>query len=486
MLFSTMRLLSLLVVAWLAAGAPGRADDEPIKRFDGHSSLTTADFTVPDGWEIRWRSDQVLSVGVIRLDNTVIAGTTGRNVGSLYLPQGGTYRIRVKGDDPIPWDVAVYAVSASSPPSTADNASDYYSPTEGPVYKPAPAGTAGAPSVPVVAPTPVVAPSPAPPALPAELSKQQLAAVVTIKGDHAQGAGFFMKTAGGTVLVTAQQLVSDNPNWQAFTSTGNPVQVTKIEAATDRDVVMLAVKDFGYTALEPGRPEMMKAGDSILTADANGQPLPAVTVTNIGPRRLDIDELRPVPGGPLVLASTGKVVGVVDVRPQVKSSANFQQENFDERDATVAGSVEPFGLRLDNVPVWETCDAARLQLQAQFLASFRQRTRSLDAYLNGTGDERDVKLWKSDDKMKSANDTFVQDTSGNDPNERTEALHALLFELGVVGDADFDQIQQPGNFYSFELLRAKDEIAYRQALKTQLDAYGSDATGFNTVASRNN
>jgi hypothetical protein len=35
-------------------------------------------------------------------------------------------------------------------------------------------------------------------------------------------------------------------------------------------------------------------------------------------------------------------------------------------------------------------------------------------------------------------------------------------------------------------MRARDEIAYRQALKAQLDSYGSDITRFNTVASRNN
>jgi hypothetical protein len=464
MLSLTMRIFLFLVVAWLAAGAPLRADNDPIKRFDGHNSLTTADFTVPDGWEIHWRSDQVLSVGVIRLDNTVIAGTTGRSVGSLYLPQGGTYRIRVKGEDSVPWDIAIYPVGTAS----------------------SPAGTSVAPAVPVVAPTPIVAPTPAPPPLPTQLTAQQLASVVTIKGDHATGAGFFLKTAGGTMLVTAESLISDNPNWQAFTSTGNVIQVTKIECATERDVAMLAVKDFGYPALEPGKPEMMKAGDSVLTASENAQPLPSVSVTNIGPRRLDLDGLRPVPGSPLVLARSGQVVGVVDVRPQVKAMANFGDENFDERDAMATGSAEPFGLRLDNVPAWETCDAAKLQLQAQFLAIFHQRSRTLDAYLNGVGGDHDAKLWKGDNKMKSANDTFVQGTAGGDPNERTEALHALLFELGVVADTDFDQIQRPGNFSAFELLRAKDEIAYRQALKAQLDAYGSDVSHFNSVASRNN
>jgi len=475
-------------MAWLAASAAARADDpQIIQQFDGFHSLTTADFTVPDRWELRWKSDQVLSVGVIRLDNTVIAGATGRGVGSLYLPEGGNYRIRVTGGDQISWDIVVLAVGASPSPSDEAEAGDYYVPSDGPAYKPAPPAP---PAVAVVAPTPVVAPQPdeppAPPPPPPELSGQQLLSIVTIKGDRLQGAGFFVKSSGGPVLITAQQLIANNPNWQILSSTGTPVQVTKIECATDRDVARLSVKNFGYATLEPGKPEMMHAGDAILTASATGEALPAATMSNIGPRRLDVDGLRPVPGSPLVLASSGQVVGVVDLLPQILASNNFGNDDFDERDSSADGSIQPYGQRFDNVHGWETCDAGKLQLQAVFLEGFHQRSRALDAYLNGTGDDRDVKLWKGDEKMKSANDTFMQGIVGGDPSQRADALHQLLFELGVISDSDMDQIQQPENFYGFEQLRAKDEIAYRQAIKAQLDSYSSDITRLNPIASRNN
>jgi len=485
--FPTMRTLLFLVVAWMAAGAAARADDpQVIKQFDGYHSLTTSDFTVPGGWEIRWKSEQVLSVGVIRLDNTVIAGATGRNVGSLYLPEGGSYRLRVTGDDSIPWDIVVLAVGTSLSPSTAVDAGDYFTPSEGPAFKPAPP----APAVAVVAPTPVIASAPVappePPPLPTELTAQQLLTIVTIKGDRVQGAGFFLKTSAGPAIITAQQLIANNPNWQVLSSTGATVKVTKIECATDRDVARLSVKDFGYPTLEPGKPEMMHAGDSVLTASATGTSLPSATMTNIGPRRLDVDGLRPVPGSPLVLASSGKVVGVVDLLPQVLASTNFGDNDFDERDSSASGSIEPYGQRFDNVHGWETCDAAKLQVQALFLEGFHQQSRTLDAYLNGTGDERDVKLWKGDDKMKSANETFLQGIVGGDPSQRSDALHQLLFELGVLSDTDMDQVQQPVNFYGFEQLRARDEIAYRQAIKAQLDSYSSDITRFNSIVSRNN
>ena len=81
----------------------------------------------------------MLSLGVIRRDNTVIAGTTGHGVGSLYLPQGGTFRIRVKGGDPIPWDVAIYVLDPDASPDDADD--HFYAPTPGPAFKPEVAAT---------------------------------------------------------------------------------------------------------------------------------------------------------------------------------------------------------------------------------------------------------------------------------------------------------------------------------------------------------
>ena len=104
------------MAGWLAASALAWADEQMIEEYDGHNSLTTSDFRCPTGWEIRWTSEQVLSIGVIELDHTVIAGTTGHDIGSLFVPQGGHYRLVVQGADPIPWDIKVYALGPVVPP----------------------------------------------------------------------------------------------------------------------------------------------------------------------------------------------------------------------------------------------------------------------------------------------------------------------------------------------------------------------------------
>jgi hypothetical protein len=176
---------------------------------------------------------------------------------------------------------------------------------------------------------------------------------------------------------------------------------------------------------------------------------------------------------------------VVSVAPPTFSNANFKEESFADREAERAGASSAFALRFDNVPGWETYLWERFQNQTMFLDNFQLATRSLDSYLNGD-DEEGSKLWQGAAKLKSANASFLQDTADGDPAERTEALHALLFELGVAADSDMDQIAQPANFYSYEAQRARDEMAYRQALRKQLDGYSNDAGRFNSVVSRNN
>lgn len=475
----TMRLLLLLSIGWLACGAVGHAAEQLVKQFDGHASLTTDDFQVPDGWEIRWHSDQVLSIGVIRLDNTVIAGATGRNVGSIYLPQGGTYRIRVMGRDPISWDVTVYTLDPNAPPVDDDGQITYYQPSAGPAYKPLPKAP-----IPMVEPTPEPA-APAPPPLPTQMTSDQCSALVTIRGDRTQGAGFFLKTGTGTVVITTLALLSNNSNLEIDTATGTKVTFTSIQGATDRDLAMISVKDFGFPGLESGDPTSVQSGDTVLTAGTNGTPYPSEPVISVGAQRIEVNRLRALTGAPVLLAKTGKVIGVVSVQPPSLSTANFNDESFADREAARAGAAAAFALRLDDVPGWETYAWDKLQNQTIFLENFHRRTRCLDSYLNGD-DEDGSKLWQSDDKLKSANASFLQNAAGGDPSQRASALHQLLFELGVAADQDMDQIGQPGNFYSYEQKRANEEIAYRQALKAQIDSYGDNVSRFNSVVSRNN
>ncbi len=491
-----MRIVLLLLACWLVApmlraaeppmydfdddtpSSTATAPGDPIKRFDGRTTLTTADFSVPAGWELRWHSDQILSIGVIRLDNTVVAGTTGRTVGSLYVPQGGSYRLRVKTTDPVPWDVVVYAIETAPPDLTA------FMPTVGPAFKPI-----KDPTPPPAAPAPVVvAPKPAPPVaapLPKELTTDQKMSIVTIKGDREQGAGFFMKHGDSTVLITTQRLIANNPNWHALTATGAPVQVIRIQGATDRDVAMLSVKDFGYPALPEGDPTKLQPGDQLLTASRVGVPFSAA-VASVDDQRIMLSALRPFEGSPLLLANTGRVVGLIGTGPHVLRSETFSPDNFSARDAAVLASIAPYGERFDNVSSWETCQNTQLQTEAEFISTFRRHSRNLDAYLNGAAETRNHNLWHGDDKLTAANAKFKEETPDGNAGQRTESLHALLFELGVICDTDLDEMQRPANFYGYERSLAQEEVAYRQALKAEIDQFTNDTSRFDPIVRRNN
>jgi hypothetical protein len=337
------------------------------------------------------------------------------------------------------------------------------------------------PVAPVVVPP---ATPPPPPPLPTQLNADQLRCLVRIKGDGQQGTGFFIKLGGEKVIATAQQIIANNPHWKVFASNGNEVQVTKIDGATDRDLVTLSVKDFGYPSFTPAGG--LHPGDQMLTAAADGTTFPSAPVTAIGQQRIEINGLRAPPGCPVVQAQTGQVVGVVSAGPQVSTADNFAGQSFDRRDALAVRSMATFAMRGDNVPGREPLDALRLQTQVQFLDAFHEHSRMLDAYLNGFGTPSDRRIWQGDEALKTANANCMQRIAGGDPSERDDALHALLFELGLAADVNFAQAQLPSNFYRFTGLRAKDETAYRQALKNELESFNNNISGLDTALKRNN
>jgi hypothetical protein len=492
-----MRALFFLILCWLAATRAVWADEQLIERFDGHNSLTTSDFNVPNHWEIRWHSDQALSIGIIRLDNTVVAGASGMTSGSLYLPRGGTFRLRVKGEDPIPWDIAVVSLgpAPTAPAATANGAeTGFYAPTVGPEETASTNGEAEEAVPPAPEPTASPTPTPTPTPLPTQLSPAQQHALVTVKGDRAQGTGFLLETSSGPVVVTTFHLIANNPNLALLSADGTELKMTTLRGATDRDLVMIGVEDKADAPLEAATDmgNEVQPGDAVLTS-ASGTDPSSTGVTQVKallPASLDLGDFpdHGDVGGPVIEARSGKVIAVVDAIPRVAASTDLDKAPFATRDAASAHSMSYFGLRLDTAAGWETYDPNRLALETAFLDAFHQRSRCLDSYLNGRNkDNRPLaKFYQNDDKIKTAIGNFVQRSAGGDASQVNESLRSLLFELGTVADIDLDQIQQPANFYTFDQQRAQDEIAYRQAIKTEIDFYGNNLNRFAVVARRNN
>ncbi|HUB67086.1 MAG TPA: SUMF1/EgtB/PvdO family nonheme iron enzyme [Candidatus Methylacidiphilales bacterium] len=323
-----------------------------------------------------------------------------------------------------------------------------------------------------------------------DLPSAETEAVVLIRGDNREGTGFLVKTADGPAVITTIHVISDNPNLQITTKSGVPIPVLSLKGAADRDLAMIAVKDgsFSYLGLASNVGDNVPTGDEVIISGSSetGEVLLNARgrVLGIGPQRIEIDHpvYRAAAGGPVFHVKSGKVIGVMAEAIQVGVSSRLDKDSFAGRNAATAGPARYFGLRIDNVPRWETYDWARFQTETLFLDQFDQRNRCLDCYLNSPNDDRpEDKLYLEDEMIAKANSEFSDQFAAGDASGQMFAFREWQTALDGIANADVDAMQNPNNFYAFDQQRAKDELAYRRMLKAELDAI--DGTDANKVKS---
>ena len=339
------------------------------------------------------------------------------------------------------------------------------------------------------APTsPPVADHPAPTV---KLTEDQARAVVLIKGDNAEGTGFLIKTADGPTVVTNIHVISNNPHLKITTNTGAPITILSYTGAIDRDLAMIAVKDgdFKYLELATDISGTVQPGDEVVTpGNSEGGEVMLNTggkVLGIGPERIEFDN--PIyhgnSGGPVFHVKSGKVIGVVTEAIKVDVSDELDKASIANRNSAIGHSMRYFGLRVDSVPKWEVYDWNRFQNETAFLDQFDKRNRSLDSFLNAPNDNKpEDALWRDDEKIVKANNDFSDQASGAGSSQRMDAIRELYSDLDNIVGIDMDAIQNSNSFYSFDQQRAADKIAYRKALKTELDAAGNDVSRMGGMA----
>ncbi len=185
-------------------------------------------------------------------------------------------------------------------------------------------------------------------------------------------------------------------------------------------------------------------------------------------------------------SKSGKVLGVVTEAIKVDISDDLDKTSFASRNSAISGSMRYFALRLDTVPAWIPIKPADFQVETTFLDEFQEQSRRLDAYLNssdnsqggntasGNSGDDSSKIYLDDKKIMRANDSFEQQSNGADTGQRLEALRGLLSDLQSIADINLTQMQNDGNFYSFDLARVHDELDYRKALKAELNSIGGN------------
>lgn len=503
------------------------ADNHIVQKFTGvEGSGSTGAFTVPDKWEVLWTSSQPANISLLALDGTVLAGAAGMGQGSFYIAKGGSFYVQVNANTPgakVNWSATIMEVGSGSAPTADPNSTTTamgmftYSPPAS-VLAPGTASLVAStldapplnpqtmvdrrplPSTPpplfgtTNAPGSTAATPPAPPAAVGKLTPDQANAIVIVKGDNAQGSGFLVKTADGFFVVTNNHVISNNPNVKILTSGGAEIQTTSFKGASDRDLVMFGVKDAGYHYLEIATDvsNTAQTGDEVITpGNSQGGEVTINTdgkIVGLGPQRIEFDN--PIyhgnSGGPVFHTKSSKVVGVVTEAIKVDTSNELDKTSFANHSSAIGNSLRYFGLRLDTVSKWEVFDMQRFLNETSLLEQFHEESRCLDSYMNAKEGTPDAKLYQSDEKIRSAEQNFQQDVAGADSSQRLSALRQLFFDLNGIADNNMNALQDAGSFYSYNQVRANEEVEYRKALKKELEAYDNDISRLGHLARKNN
>jgi len=481
-------------MGWLVAGLC-RAEEKVVQTFSGSDpKTTTAPFTVHDSWELRWGPQPAyMTVTVIAPDGSVVAGVSGLQPGSLYLPKGGTYALVVHryveksapNAPSAPWEIDVVDGVPPEKAAVPGLSANYAPPAElvatnaAPVVAVAPASTNAAASMPTFTSA-------------GNLTEEQAHAVVVIKGDVAEGTGFLVHGPEGPAVITNLHVLSANPNVKIFTTTGQQITTTGLKGASDRDLAMISIQDnhYSYLDLATDIPGTVQNGDEVITpGNSEGGEVVLDTkgsVLGVGPERIEISN--PIyhgnSGGPVFHTKSGRVIAVVTQAVKVRADNAIDKASFANKNSAIAGTIRYFGLRIDTVPKWETYDWAQFLGQTAFINNFHDVSRCLDSFMNGAHYEQahvasadefgppNALYYTKNAKLVAAHDNFHRLTADADQSQKLDAGREIIMDLQGVASTDLATMQNANNFYAYEAVRARQEVQYREALAKEIESAG--------------
>ena len=500
------------VIGFLTVSAQDNPAGNIVQEFSGSGTTTTGFFKIQDRWEVRWNARQVVSVAVMSSDGTIVAGAAGVLRGSLFVPMGGQYYFKISDGSTTTPRASTNAPSGASPSKVlAPDNSAVPAPVVSWHLQVVELGTSVTSNqaltvytpyfmVPDSAVTPVATPpEPPTPALTAEQAKS----VVSIVGEKAQGTGFLLRSSEGTFVATRLYLLAANPNIKIFTNTGAQITPLSLKGAVDRGLAMYSIQDDHYSYLPLAKDPMAAAnevdtGDQVITPDPNN-PTNALAgkpgrITAVSPERIDFDMQLDSGsnGSPIIHVKNGNAIAMVVPEKQVEVSESLAKAWPANPAPGSFGIIPYYGLRLTGVQSWQTYDTSRFLAETLFLKQFHEDTRRLDSYLNGrrrrvsdVGDSSgppDNQYYLTNPKLHAAQDTYRQLASGADQNQRLEAAQELLFDLEGFADTNVSALQEMNLLYAYDQSWAQEELAYRKALKKQLDDLSNSIVRLDNIA----
>ncbi len=206
--------------------------------------------------------------------------------------------------------------------------------------------------------TPAATPSPTP----ANLTPEQLSAVITVSGSGTSGTAFVCSLNGKLVIITNQHVIAGNPNATFKTQSGVSIPIRAVLAASDADLAMLEPVSIppNITPLEfLTNPEQTAQKDDNTCIPGNSKGDGVITQTfgkiiAIGPQKVETDN--PVypgnSGSPIIHVNTGKVIGVLTEAEPI-SLNEFEKASFRDKKSAIKSEIRYFGYRPDTVSQWQ-------------------------------------------------------------------------------------------------------------------------------------
>ena len=300
--------------------------------------------------------------------------------------------------------------------------------------------------------------------------------MVIVEGDEGRGSAFVLKMEGKTYLVTNSHVVRGNRNVKFKNLRNVEIPAADLEIADEIDAVRMEIPAGAhFLELEPAMDKLNIGDEVVVAGNSEGEgvvrEIPG-KITGIGPDRIEVDaEFVPGnSGSPILLKSTGKVIGV----------ATYMKLPFGvwmggrKKNPFSLNEVRRFGYRLDTVAKWiRPSEKGRLAVEGLKLAEMEALLERIGGVLWGganlvtkTGSsgfvsKEEARQSPAFASLSTSIDDFVKTQSAAKTDEdKNKNVAAFFTQLRTIAGDDVNGLkaEQFDGFYALQLKESLKEM----------------------------
>ncbi|MCX7848102.1 MAG: serine protease [bacterium] len=214
------------------------------------------------------------------------------------------------------------------------------------------------------------------------LSEEILGCIVTITGSRGAGTGFIATDGVSTCLYSNIHVLMGNSGMRFANHRGETFQPVAIEAASDRDVVRLKLRQVPKQCLAIATPRSLNVPVAVC-GNAEGEEVMRVIsgkIVGVGPLKVETDAqfVRGHSGSP-ILTCDGKVLGIATYVK--RGNPDWVSTN------TPFAVTRRFGFRVDNVKNWVKVDQRWFVAESGWLREREEKLTQLSQLLDAWADD---------------------------------------------------------------------------------------------------